>query len=82
VKIIEHKDTKAQRFLRKKHRKHLFCKTSVTGTDVPIDVQLHPANKFASAAEHPPAALKGLPLQKREYLKKLLRLEGFRLLLG
>ena len=26
VKLIEHKDTKAQRFLRKKHRKHLFCK--------------------------------------------------------
>jgi len=51
-----------------KHRKHLFCKTSVFGTDVPIDAQLHPANKFASAAEHPPAALKGLPLQKRENL--------------
>ena len=41
-------------------------KASVFGTDVPIDVQLHPANKFASAAEHPPAALKSLPLQKRE----------------
>jgi len=54
----------------------------VSGTDVPIDVQLHPANKFASAAEHPPAALKGLPLQKRENLKKPLRLEELRFLLG
>jgi len=40
----------------------------VNVTDVPAAARLHRANKFASAAAHLPAALAGLPLQKRENL--------------
>jgi len=53
---------------KQKPQKHLFCKASVNVTDVPAAARLHRANKFASAAEHLPAALAGQSLQKRENL--------------